>query len=64
MVEYVFDLGLLEDIVTKYIVPKVMHPIMVVTPIPFLYINHDVCIRDFVILMCIYLGVITPPYVS
>lgn len=52
MMESALIHGLPEDIVTEYIVPNVMEPIMVVMPNLSQYI--DVFLRDFMALLCIY----------
>lgn len=43
-----------KDRVAKHVVPKVMEPIMVITLNPFHYIDYNVSLKNFTILLCIY----------
>ena len=54
MVESTLIPNLPKNIVAKCTMPNVMELIMVVTPNPSHRINHDVSLRDFMVLLCTY----------
>jgi hypothetical protein len=54
MVGFALISGILKDIVAEHVMPKVIEPIMAMTPNPSQYIDYDVSSRDFMVFLCIY----------